>query len=60
MSVGTRPMCRVPISLTLASGSGRGTEIVTRCRTREAMTKYINWKLGLGVEKPTPVLGVAA
>jgi DNA sulfur modification protein DndB len=37
-----------------------GSDIITRRQTREATSKYIQWKLGLLDEKPSPVLDVAA
>jgi DNA sulfur modification protein DndB len=37
-----------------------GTDIITRRQTKDAMTKYITWKLGLSAEKPQPVLEVAS
>lgn len=37
-----------------------GSDIITRRQTREATTKYIQWKLGLIDEKPSPVLDVEA
>lgn len=37
-----------------------GNDIITRRQTKDAMTKYIEWELGLVAQKPEPVLETAA